>query len=120
MLIQTVALKDVKCHALHGYYTEEQLIGTQFLVSIEVSFAAQGDTEDIQKTVNYELLNAIILEEMNKTQKMLETVVKNILNRVLDSYQFLLSAEVGIKKLYPPMPGEIHHSFVQLKYTSAD
>lgn len=118
MLIQTVALRDVKCHALHGYYPEEQLIGNVFLVTVEVTFTPDPDTENIQKTVNYELLNTIILEEMATTRKMLETVVQNILSRVLHNYTFLLSAEVSIKKMHPPMPGEINHSFVQLKYTA--
>jgi len=118
MLIQTVALRDVKCNSLHGYYPEEQLIGNVFLVTIEVTFEPNTDTENIQKTVNYEVLNTILLEEMAATKKMLETVVRNILDRVLDTYSFLLSAEVSIKKMHPPMPGEINHSFVQLKYTA--
>ena len=118
MLIQTVALNDVKFHALHGYYPEEQLIANQFLVSVAVTFLPNEDTENIERTVNYEVINTIMIEEMANTQKMLETVVKNILSRVLATYGFLLTAEAGIKKLHPPMTGEISHSFVQLKYSS--
>jgi dihydroneopterin aldolase len=117
MLIQTVALKDVKCFAYHGYYAEEQILGTHFLVSIEVKFKPEGDTEDLQHTVNYELLNDIILLEMKHTQKLLETVVRRMLDQVVAAFPFLHYAVVGIKKLHPPMSGEIHHSFVQLEYT---
>jgi dihydroneopterin aldolase len=118
MLVQTVALNDVKFHALHGYYPEEQLISNVFLVSVEVAFLAQADTENIERTVNYEVINTIMIEEMANTQKMLETVVKNILDRLLGIYGFLQTVQVGIRKMHPPMPGEIGHSFVQLKYTS--
>lgn len=114
--IQTVALKDVKCFAFHGYYPEEQMAGVYFLVDAVVEFSPFGDTENLQHTVNYEVLNTIILEEMAKTQKMLETVVRNIIDRTLDTYPFVQGATVGIKKLNPPMPGQIGHSFVQLKY----
>lgn len=114
--IQTVALRDVKCFALHGYYPEEQLTGIYFLVDVVVTFQANDDTEDLQRTVNYEVLNTIILEEMKRTQKMLETVVRNILDRIISDYPFVLTAEAGIKKLNPPMPGQIGHSFVQLSY----
>ncbi|TCC91022.1 dihydroneopterin aldolase [Pedobacter hiemivivus] len=114
--IQTVALKDVKCFALHGYYSEEQLTGIYFMVDVVVEFAPFGDTENLQHTVNYEVLNTIILEEMAKTQKMLETVIKNIIDRSIDAYPFVLTATVGIRKLNPPMPGEVGHSFVQLSY----
>ncbi|TCD00100.1 dihydroneopterin aldolase [Pedobacter psychroterrae] len=114
--IQTVALRDVKCYAYHGYYPEEQLTGIYFSVDVTVTFESDDDTENLQRTVNYEILNNIILEEMKHARKMLETVVKSILDKVLSTYPFLLSIEVGIKKLNPPMPGQIGHSFVQLSY----
>ncbi len=118
MFLQTVALNDVKCFALHGYYPEEQLTGTEFLVSVEVTFIPSGDTEDLQRTVNYEVINTIIQEEMKSTKKLLESVVRLILDRVISSYPFVQTAVAGIKKMHPPMPGEINHSFVQLSYTS--
>lgn len=116
MFVQTVALKDVKCFALHGYYPEEQVTGTEFLVSVEVTFYPSGDTEDLQRTVNYEVLNDIIREEMANTKQLLESVVRQILDRVISAYPFVLTAVTGIKKMHPPMPGEINHSFVQLAY----
>ena len=117
--LQTVALKDVKCFALHGYYPEEQLTGIYFMVDITVEFIPYGDTENLQHTVNYEVLNTIILEEMARTQKMLETVIRNIIDRTIAAYPFILTAVVGIRKLNPPMPGQIGHSFVQLSYKAS-
>ncbi len=119
MFLQTVALKDVKFFALHGYYPEEQLIGHHFLVDASVTFLPSEDSEALQHTVNYEVLNTIIGEEMQKTQQLLETVVKNILNRILAAFPFLITIAVGIKKMHPCMPGEVNHSFVQLHYTAS-
>lgn len=116
--IQTVALRDVKYFAFHGYYPEEQLTGIYFMVDTVVTFEPNNDTENLSCTVNYEILNTIILEEMARTQKMLETVVKNIMDRVIENYPFVLTAEIGIRKLNPPMPGQIGHSFVQLSYSN--
>jgi len=117
MFVQTVALKEVKCYAFHGFYPEEQLTGNHFLTTIEVTFSPSTETEDLQKTVNYEVLNSIILAEMKATQKLLETVVKNMMDKVLNAYPFVLTARVGIRKLHPPMLGEVGHSFVELSYT---
>lgn len=118
MYTQTVALKDVRCHAFHGFYPEEQLIGCIFMVDAEVTFNTDNnDSENLDKTVNYEVLNNIILKEMKQTQKLLETVVKNILEEIKTQYSFLNTAKVGIRKMNPPMPGQIGHSFVQLTYT---
>ncbi len=118
MLIQTVALRDVKCFAYHGFYEEERILGTQFLVTIEVKFKHEGDTENLQHTVNYEVLNNIILETMRRTQQLLETVVKDMLEQVKAAFPFVFNVTVAIKKLHPPMPGQIDHSFVQLEYSA--
>jgi dihydroneopterin aldolase len=117
---QTVALKDVKCFALHGYYPEEQLIGNHFVVNLETEFTPQGFDDELSQTVNYEDLNNIILEEMKHTQKLLETVLKNIISKVIGLYPFVDTVQVSMKKLNPPMPGQIGHSFVKLTYTSAN
>jgi dihydroneopterin aldolase len=118
MFLQTVALKEVKFYAFHGFYPEEQLTGNHFSVDAEVTFRPAGDTENLESTVNYEVINSIISKEMKLSQKLLETVVKNIIDQLIFTYPFLLTVVVGIKKLHPPMPGEIGYSFVQLSYTS--
>ena len=119
-LKQTVALKDVKCFALHGYYPEEQLIGNHFIVDLITEFTPKGFDDQLNQTVNYEDLNLIIRTEMQNTQKLLETVLKNIISRVIEVYPFVAEVIVSIKKLNPPMPGEIGHSFVKLSYTSSN
>ncbi|MEJ7559874.1 MAG: dihydroneopterin aldolase [Pedobacter sp.] len=117
--LQTVALRDVKCFAYHGYYEEEQLTGIYFSLNVTVTFIPGNESENLDKTVNYEVLNTIILEEMKVPKKLLETVVKNIMEQILSRYNFLSTAEVNIKKLNPPMPGQVGHSFVQLSYHSS-
>jgi len=116
---QTVALKDVKCFALHGFYPEEQIIGNHFIIDLETEFTPKGFDDELAQTVNYEDLNAIIREEMKNTQKLLETVLNNIILKVIELYPFVETIYVSIKKLNPPMPGQIGHSFVKLSYTSA-
>lgn len=48
MFVQTVALKDVKFYAFHGFYPEEQLTGSHFSVDVEVNFIPSVDTEDLK------------------------------------------------------------------------
>ncbi|MFC3362614.1 dihydroneopterin aldolase [Pedobacter fastidiosus] len=103
-LKQTVALRDVKCFALHGYYSEEQLIGNHFVIDLETEFSPKGFDDELSQTVNYEDLNTIILSEMKNTQKLLETVLNNIISKVIVLYPFVETINVSIKKLNPPMP----------------
>jgi len=116
---QTVALKDVKCFALHGYYPEEQLTGNHFVVDLITEFVPVGFDDELTQTVNYEDLNNIIRGEMENTQKLLETVLNNIISKVIALYPFVENIEVSMKKLNPPMPGQIGHSFVKLTYSAA-
>ncbi|KQR67400.1 dihydroneopterin aldolase [Pedobacter sp. Leaf176] len=116
---QTVALKDVKCFALHGYYPEEQILGNHFVIDLKTEFTPQGFDDELAQTVNYEDLNTIIREEMKNTQKLLETVLSNIISKIIKLYPFVETVNVSMKKLNPPMPGQIGHSFVKLSYTSA-
>ncbi|WP_231424373.1 dihydroneopterin aldolase [Pedobacter sp. Leaf250] len=116
---QTVALKDVKCFALHGYYPEEQIIGNHFIIDLDAEFTPQGFDDELAQTVNYEDLNTIIREEMKNTQKLLETVLNNIISKVIELYPFVDTVNVSMKKLNPPMPGQIGHSFVKLSYLKA-
>ena len=116
MFTQTVALRDVKFKAFHGFYPEEQLIGSHFLVDVEVTFLPNDDTENLSVTVNYEDINTIVSSAMRKTQKLLETVIRNIIDQLISKYPFIETATVGIKKMNPPMPGEVGSSFVQLSY----
>jgi len=119
-LKQTVALKEVKCFALHGFYPEEQLVGNHFVVDLTTRFDPIGFDDELSQTVNYEDLNTIILEEMANTQKLLETVLHNIISKVLILYPYLTEVHVGMKKLNPPMPGQIGYSFVELTYLSSE
>jgi len=117
---QTVALKDVKCFALHGYYSEEQLTGNHFIIDLTTEFTPVGFDDELAQTVNYEDLNSIIRAEMKNTQKLLETVLNNIITKVIERYPFVEKIDVSMKKLNPPMPGQIGHSFVKLSYSAAN
>lgn len=117
---QTVALKDVKCFALHGYYPEEQLTGNHFIIDLTTEFTPLGFDDELAQTINYEDLNSIIRTEMKNTQKLLETVLNNIISKVIEIYPFVEKIDVSMKKLNPPMPGQIGHSFVQLSYSATN
>lgn len=115
-LKQIVALKEVKCFAYHGFYPEEQIIGNHFIVDLSTAFIPHNFEDNLADTVNYEHLNAIIHQAMKQTQKLLETVLHQIIKDVLALYPFVEKIEVTIRKLNPPMVGEIGASSVQLIY----
>ncbi|TSD66856.1 dihydroneopterin aldolase [Inquilinus sp. KBS0705] len=114
----TVGLQGAEFFAYHGFYPEEQLTGTHFLVDIQVAFDTGTNLSDdnISHTVNYETLYEIADAEMQEPKKLIETVAQAILTRVTTAFTFIQTAEVTIRKLNPPFKGPVKYSVITLNY----
>ena len=111
-----INLNDAEFFAYHGFYPEEQLIGSRFLVDISVSFSPAGNLaeDEIDNTVNYEQLYNIACDEMKNTRKLIETVGQSIFDAIKGKFPFVKNIRVCIKKMDPPLKGKVGHSNVVL------
>ncbi len=109
-----VALHEVKFFAYHGFYPEEQILGGHYLVDVEVEFNTKKVEDEISNTVNYEQLHSILTEEMQQPRKLLETLVQEMIDQIRLEFPFLETIKVGIKKLNPPLPGEVKYALVEI------
>jgi len=109
-----INLQDAEFFAFHGFYHEEQLIGSRFMVDISVNFKPTGnlDQDEIDNTVNYEQLYNIACDEMKHTRKLIETVGQSITDNIRKAFPFVKSIKVAIKKMDPPLKGKVAHSSV--------
>jgi len=113
----TIAIKGADFFAYHGFYPEEQKLGTKFMVDVEVAFrpAMAGiRQDDIGHTVDYEQLYEIVCNEMKHTRKLIETVAQSIADVIKEKYPYVDSVKVALKKMHPPMPGKVDHSGVTI------
>lgn len=115
---QEVALADARFYAYHGYYAEEQVLGNEFTVDICVAFNREdrGISDELQHTVNYELLYHIAKTEMQQPRKLLETVAESMLHRVRTDFPFVSTIEVSVTKHNPPFGGDRAKARVALKW----
>lgn len=114
---QKVALQGARFYAFHGFYDEEQTIGNEFIVDVETEFGVNSNgNDDISKTVNYEQLYNIISRRMKETQKLLETVAHAILEDVKTEFAAVQHIRVTIRKINPPLSGEVENSLVELVF----
>lgn len=113
-----IALEGMHFFAFHGYYDEEQKMGCDFILDVyvtaDVKMAAAKD--DLEGTVNYEMVYFICKSEMKKTSRMIETVAQRILDRLCN----LLSEKakrvrVRLRKMNPPLGGKVHSAYVELE-----
>ena len=113
-----VALEGAGFFAYHGFYPEEQLLGTHFVVDIEVVFENAYDFNDdkITNTVNYEELYQIVKEEMARTRKLIETVAQGIIDSITGKYPYIKGTCVTIRKAHPPLGGPVKNSAVTISY----
>ncbi len=112
---QRVALTDLRFYAYHGYYPEEQVLGNEFMVTMEVRFDRQGEIGDeLDRTVNYETLYNIAKAEMQAPRKLLETVAEAIMGRVQQEFPFVHEVAISICKCNPPFGGDRGNATVTL------
>ena len=112
-----ISLDGMQFYAFHGCFNEEQVIGTNFVVSLTVdadTSAAQLN-DDIHSTVNYQELYNIVAAEMSKPSHLLEHVAHRILQRLIGDFASVCWASVKISKLNPPLGGQLSSASVQIE-----
>jgi dihydroneopterin aldolase len=104
-----ILLENVKVFTNHGCLKEEEAIGSEYRVDLEVhvNLTQSAATDDLADTVDYVSLNRIIVEEMKKRSKLLEQVAQRILDRIFDEEMLVENAEVKVSKINPPIGGDV-------------
>jgi 7,8-dihydroneopterin aldolase/epimerase/oxygenase len=115
MISQKVSLEGLRVFAFHGFYSEEQVLGTEFIIDIDTHLAVfDNGKDDLNNTVNYVRLFEIANEEMKITRKLIETVAHSILERIQHEFIAVQSIRVSIRKMNPPMGAEVKNSAIEL------
>jgi dihydroneopterin aldolase len=118
MIKQKVSLEGVRFFAYHGFYPEEQILGTEFIVDVDTELEVFTAGEDeILNTVNYEKLFQIISAEMKTPRKLLETVAHAILEHIRHEFLAVKNIRVLIRKMHPPLGGDVRNSAIEVTYT---
>ena len=112
----TIALEGMQFYAYHGYYKEERLIGTDYIVDVyiqaDVDNAAVSD--DLSETINYETIYHICEGVMREPSKLLENVAKRISLGIKNNYWFIQEMKIRVRKLNPPLGGRVASSYVEV------
>jgi dihydroneopterin aldolase len=111
-----IKVENIRIYAHHGCLPEETIIGSDYRVDLKVTANLQPSAESdaLEDTVDYVLLNAIVKEEMAKPSKLLETVAKRILTQIFIKDQRVTKATVKISKINPPIGGDVEMVTIKL------
>lgn len=112
-----IFLEDVKIYAYHGVLPEENIIGTYYILNVEIHTdlwdAAVSD--DLNDTISYADINEIIHNEMKIQSKLLEHVAGRIITKINQKFNQISYIKLRITKTSPPMKGEMKGASIELE-----
>ena len=112
-----VILKDIRIYAFHGCMEEEELIGSDYIVNLEVEtdMHQPANSDLLKDAVDYVQLNAIVKEEMLIRSRLLEHIAQRIIDRILKQFPMVKNVEVKVAKQNPPIGGDVKEVCVCIK-----
>ena len=107
--MSAIQLKNIKIYAFHGCLLEEGQIGSDYLVnlSIRANLDKASKSDELTDTVDYVLLQKIVVEQMAVRSKLLEHVGKRIVDKILFDVPLVRSVKVTVAKVNPPIDGDV-------------
>jgi len=111
-----IKVENIKVYAYHGCLKEETVIGSDYRVDVEVksNLKQSSQTDQLNDTVDYVLLNRIVKEEMAIPSKLLEQVANRIIKRFFKEDQKIKKATVSVSKINPPIGGDVQQVTIML------
>ncbi|MDL1914090.1 MAG: dihydroneopterin aldolase [Bergeyella sp.] len=118
-MITKIQLEDIKIHACHGVLKEENIIGAEYLICVEVTadFSEAIESDELKDTINYAEINAIIHQEMKIPSRLIEHVGGRILRKIKKEFPHAKRIKVKITKKSPPMKGEMKGASIEIEET---
>jgi len=112
-----IFLEEVKIYAYHGVLPEENVIGTYYLLNAElhIDLWKAAETDNLQDTISYADINAIIHDEMKIKSKLLEHVAGRIISKIHEKFPQIDYIKLSITKNCPPMQGEMKGAGIELE-----
>lgn len=112
-----ITVSNIRVYAYHGCLKEESVIGSDYLVAVEIFSDLQkaSNSDNLEDTVDYVFINRVVKEEMRISSKLLEHVAKRILDRIFDEMETVTKAVISVSKMNPPIDGGVEMVTVTLK-----
>lgn len=100
----SVRLEKLRFYAYHGVMEQERRVGNEFEVTLEVFYPFENalKSDNLDDTLNYAALYAIVEREMAESSKLLERVAGRIIDAIKKEFPAIYAGNIKISKLHPP------------------
>lgn len=100
----TIHLNKLRFFAYHGLYEEETVAGEEFELDVHLEYSpVRMPIDHISETVDYTAVYALIKEHMNRPELFLETLSHSIALDILIQFKSVMSVDITVTKLRPPI-----------------
>ena len=112
-----IELENIRIYAHHGCLQEETIIGSEYRVdlTVDADLSISSESDALEDTVDYLILNAIVVEEMQKSSKLLEVVAKRIQTEIFKCCPKVNWVSVAVAKINPPIGGDVEKVIIRLE-----
>ena len=112
-----IKLKNIRTYSYHGCLIEEGRIGSDYIVNLEVKtdLRKSSISDNLIDTVDYVLLNTIVVEEMAIRSDLLEHVAHRIIMRIFEEVPTISRIIVAVSKLNPPIGGDVEAVTIEME-----
>lgn len=112
-----LTLKGLSFRGLHGYYEEERQSGNNFEVDLVFSadLRRAGETDNLADTIDYQQASETVRSIMEgPSVKLIETLTKQIGDRLFEQLPNVQRLEVSVRKIHPPLDIKTEYSEIQM------
>ena len=112
-----IKLKNIRTYSYHGCLIEEGKIGSDYSVDLEVktNLKQSSVSDNLKDTVDYVLLNHIVVEEMALRSHLLEHVAQRIITRIFKESKAVSAIKLGVSKINPPIGGDVESVTIEME-----
>ena len=113
----TIKLKNIRTFSYHGCLIEEGKIGSDYTVDLEIKtdLRKSSQSDKLADTVDYVLLNRIVVEEMAIRSELLERVAQRIMERIFKEIPSVSRIIVAVSKINPPIGGDVEAVTIEME-----
>jgi len=112
-----IKLQNIRTFSFHGCLEEEAKIGSDYRVDLEIKtdLRKSAVSDELNDTVDYVLLNRIVVEEMAIRSKLLEHVANRIITRIFKEIASVSRINLSVSKLNPPIGGDVEAVTIEIE-----
>jgi dihydroneopterin aldolase len=112
-----IRLKNIRTFSYHGCLEEESKIGSEYAIDLEIKtdLRKSSVSDKLEDTVDYVLLNSIVVEEMAIRSNLLEHVAHRILTRIFREIPEISRINLAVSKINPPIGGDVEAVTIEME-----